>query len=246
MTDLLRVADLQKSFGTKSAVSSLSLSVGKGAIVALLGANGAGKSTTIRILAGLDDADGGRIVQEGNDVSADRSARRAAASYLPEQVALYDELTGRTNLRHLLEISTKKTWRPGDLEEPLRAAGLASEAWDKPTGAYSKGMRQKVGLALALARGAKLLLLDEPTSGLDPHAAAELGRSLKAFASSGGGVLMATHDVYRAAEIATVVLIMKEGRITTSFDPSGASPRSIEERFFDEISSSTKITEAAQ
>lgn len=235
MTDLLSVAELQKCFGAKSAVSSLSLTVGLGAIVALLGANGAGKSTTIRILAGLDDANSGRIALKGRDVSADASARRAAVSYLPEHVALYDELTGRDNLRHLLDIATGKSWSPDDLEEPLRASGLASEAWDKPAGAYSKGMRQKVGLALALAREAKLLLLDEPTSGLDPHAAADLGRSLTAFTAAGGGVLMATHDVYRAAEIASDVLLMREGRIVASIDPKTTTPRSIEERFSDEF-----------
>lgn len=243
MTDLLSVAGLCKSFGTKPAVSPLSLTVRKGAIVALLGANGAGKSTTIRILAGLDDADSGRIVLEGQDVSADASARRAAVSYLPEQVALYDELTGRDNLRHLLDIATGKPWPSNELEGPLRAAGLASDAWDKPAGAYSKGMRQKVGLALALAREAKLLLLDEPSSGLDPHAAAELGRSLIAFTAAGGGVLMATHDVYRAAEIASDVLLMREGRIVTSIDPETTTPQSIERRFSDEFTRPDALTE---
>ncbi|MEM1191668.1 MAG: ABC transporter ATP-binding protein [Pseudomonadota bacterium] len=244
MTDLLNVTGLNKSFGTKSAVSSTSLAVEPGTIVALLGANGAGKSTTIKILAGLDEADSGRITLTGRDVSEDAFARRVSTSYLPEQVALYDELSGRANLRHLLDIATQKVWRPDELEAPLSASGLAREAWDKPVGSYSKGMRQKVGLALALAREARLLLLDEPTSGLDPYAAAELGRALTEFTGAGGGVLMATHDVYRAAEIATTILIMAKGRVITAIDPRSASPRSIEAQFFDEVGGALQSEEA--
>jgi ABC-2 type transport system ATP-binding protein len=93
-------------------------------------------------------------------------------------------------------------------------------------------MRQKVGLALALSRQSSLLLLDEPTSGLDPHAAAEFNAALRKTAEAGVGVLMATHDIWRAREVATQVLVMAQGRIAVSLDPANLSAEEIERQFF--------------
>lgn len=235
MPQLLDVQELQKAFGPMDAVRSVSLFVDRGAIVAVIGGNGAGKSTTLKMIVGLLNPDSGRIRIDDKDVTHDPSTRKQRISYLPENVVMYEELSGRENLRHLLEIATQQESSSEHLQASLHSAGLQEEAWDRPSGTYSKGMRQKVGIALALARKANLLVLDEPTSGLDPHAATELGRSLKSFADREGGVLMATHDVYRAAEIADVVFVLQEGRIVAQVDPGQLSAQDIESRFFSEV-----------
>ena len=118
----------------------------------------------------------------------------------------------------------------------LLEAGLDEDSLDKRVSGYSKGMRQKVAVAAAMAREAKVFLLDEPTSGLDPHAAAELGALLLRLREAGTAVLMATHDIFRAREIATSVGIMKRGRLEACLDPAEISASTLEAIYLEHMS----------
>lgn len=231
-THALTLRAVTKRYAAHVSVDAVSLEVPRGSVVALLGPNGAGKSTTMKICAGFVAPDEGSVLVDGVELAADPGRARRATTYLPENVALYEELTGRENLGHLLAIGSGVRLSDDALDAALLAAGLPREALTRRAGTYSKGMRQKVGLALALSRKSALLLLDEPTSGLDPHAAAEFNEALRRTAAAGVGVLMATHDIWRAREVATEVLVMTRGRIALTLDPTSLSAEEIEQRFF--------------
>jgi ABC-2 type transport system ATP-binding protein len=232
MTHALELNQVVKTYGGRRVVDGVSLSIATGSVVALLGPNGAGKSTTMTMCAGFLPPDEGRIRVGGLDLSETRGAARAGLTYLPENVVLYEELSGRENLSHLLAIGGSPRPAAADLDRALERVGLPTEALTRRARTYSKGMRQKVGLALALARGSRLLLLDEPTSGLDPHSAAEFGTALRETADAGVGVLMATHDIWRAREIADRILVLVHGRLAVELDPQSMSAEDVERRFF--------------
>jgi len=234
MTDLsaLALATVSKTYAGRTVVDRISFSIAPGSITALLGPNGAGKSTTMKMCAGFLDSDAGSITIAGINIKEERSSALKRLTYLPENVVLYEELSGIENLHHLLGLATGTTLPRARLTAALSNVGLPAEAHDRRTGTYSKGMRQKVGLALALARDSRLLLLDEPTSGLDPQSAAEFNTALAATAATGVGVLMATHDIWRAREVAGRILVMARGRIALDLDPAKLSADEIERQFF--------------
>lgn len=232
MHSALSLKDVTKQFGFQTSVDQVTFDVKVGSIVALLGPNGAGKSTTMKMSAGFIAPDDGVVSVLGKDIRIDPVSARLATTFLPESVVLYEELTGRENLRHLLAIGSSIKRSQDELGSALQMAGLQKDAFDRSAATYSKGMRQKVGLALALSRQSELLLLDEPTSGLDPRSAAEFNEALRKTAAKGVGVLMATHDIWRAREVATDILIMANGKIVLQLDPASLSAEEIEERFF--------------
>ncbi|MCC5795369.1 MAG: ABC transporter ATP-binding protein [Chromatiales bacterium] len=208
---MIRLDDVHKQFGPVAALSGLSLDIPAGTIYSLLGPNGAGKTTTINALLGFVEPDRGRVTINSIDVKTQRMAARRQVTYIPEQVQLYPRLTGLENLRYFHELSGAAALELGELRRCLFDAGLQEGAIDRPVGDYSKGMRQKVGIAIALARRAPAMLLDEPTSGLDPHAAREFGESLRWLAGQGVAILMATHDLFRAREVAHRIGILNAG-----------------------------------
>ncbi len=232
MDAALALNDVTKHYDNRVVVDDLSLAVSSGSVTALLGPNGAGKTTTMKMCAGLISPDAGSISIAGYNLVSSPTEARQAMTFLPENVALYHELTGRENLSHLLEIGTGVKLSSDDLDEALAATGLPADAFTRRASTYSKGMRQKVGIAIALAKKANLLLLDEPTSGLDPHSAAEFNRSLREVAKRGVGILMATHDIWRAREVADQIAMMIRGKIVLELDPKGLSAEEIERRFF--------------
>ena len=212
MTEMaaLEAKNLTKTFGNNKALDSLNLSVGRGEVVCLLGANGAGKTTTINCFLGFMDPNSGKAFVEGVDVAASPFEARRKLAYLPESVALYPKLTGLENLAFFDKLA-KGGRSTEQLTMLLKDAGLPAEATNRPTGSYSKGMRQKVGVAIAMARNARTLLLDEPLSGLDPSAANSLGELICNLRDGGNAILMATHDIFRAKEIGNRIGIMMRG-----------------------------------
>lgn len=210
---MLEALKLSKRYGEHQALQGLDLRVEPGEVFCLLGANGAGKSTTLNLFLGFIEPTEGEARVGGLEVCANPAQVRQQVAYVPEQVVLYPRLTGRENLAYFSALAGKEQLSPQALGELLARAGLPAEAVDRPLGTYSKGMRQKVGLAIALAKGARALLLDEPTSGLDPLASNELSELLRTLSAQGMAVLMATHDLFRAKECGTRVGIMKAGRM---------------------------------
>jgi len=209
---LLEASALTKRFGDVLALDALDLSVGPGEVYCLLGANGAGKSTTINCFLDFVRPDSGSVRIAGTEVARDPLGTKRRLAYIPETVMLYGNLTGLENLEYFATLATGTRAPRAELLGHLTTAGLTEEQADQRVGGYSKGMRQKVGIAIALAKGADVLLLDEPTSGLDPKASNEFHRLLGMLRGRGAAVLMATHDLFRAKESGTRIGIMKAGR----------------------------------
>jgi ABC-2 type transport system ATP-binding protein len=159
---------------------------------------------------------GGTARINGLDVAKAPIETKKFVAYLPEQVMLYRNLTGLENLEYFSALAGHDKYSREDFLAMFDRVGLAREAADARLSTYSKGMRQKVGIAIALAKQAKALLLDEPTSGLDPQAANEFSRLLTTLRDRGVAVLMATHDLFRAKESGTRVGIMKRGKLVAT------------------------------
>jgi ABC-2 type transport system ATP-binding protein len=213
---MLEAQQLSKSYDGVTALDRLDLTVEGGEIFCLLGANGAGKTTTINLFLGFVAPTSGTARIKGLDVSKAPLETKRYLAYIPEQVMLYKNLSGLENLEYFTALAGRNGYSSAGLLDVLEHAGLAREAARKRVGTYSKGMRQKVGIAIALAKKAQVLLLDEPTSGLDPKAASEFSGLLQKLSDSGVAVLMATHDLFRAKQTGTRVGIMKHGRLVAT------------------------------
>lgn len=225
---MLQATQLSKKYNGHTALDGLTLSVAPGEIFCLLGQNGAGKTTTINLFLGFVEPTSGEATINGLNVAAHPLETKKFVAYLPETVMLYPHLTGIENLQFFSELAGFR-YVPHALEAFLTKAGLQPEAHRQRVGTYSKGMRQKVGIAIALAKEAKALLLDEPTSGLDPKAANEFSDLLTDLSRQGVAVLMATHDLFRAKEVGTRVGIMREGRLVQTLRPDEMNARELEE-----------------
>ena len=224
---LLEARSLYKSYGDEPALVDLDLRVEAGEIYCLLGPNGAGKTTTINLFLGFISPTSGQALVSGLDVVEHDLETKAHLAYIPEQVMLYRNLTGLENLEYFAALAGKRPG-PNRLREVLVEAGLQREAVDRRVGAYSKGMRQKVGIAIAMAKEAKALLLDEPTSGLDPKASNEFSALLERLREGGVAVLMATHDLFRAKETGTRVGIMRQGRLAAEMNTADVGHAELE------------------
>lgn len=211
---------LTLAYGDHRVLDGLSLTVPAGSITALLGGNGAGKSTTLAALLGFVRAQSGRISVCSIDPAADPDAARRQIAYLPENVALYEHLSAVENADYLLALSGERKGRT-DITDAFAAAGLQERAWDQRLGGFSKGMRQKVAIAVALLRQVPVLLLDEPTSGLDPRATADFNALLMSVRERGTAVLMVTHDLLSAADVADRIGFLEAGRIVEEAEASG-------------------------
>ena len=210
---MLEAHALTKRYNGVTALNALTLTVAPGDVFCLLGANGAGKTTTINLFLNFIAPTSGSALVNGLDVTKEPLETKRHLAYIPETVMLYKNLTGLENLEYFAALAGKPDLTREQLIGYFREVGLAVEAADRRVGTYSKGMRQKVGIAIALAKGAKALLLDEPTSGLDPKASNEFSDLLRRLSGNGVAVLMATHDLFRAKESGTRVGIMKHGTL---------------------------------
>jgi ABC-2 type transport system ATP-binding protein len=208
---MLQAIALAKRFGQNEALKAISLTVQAGDIYCLLGANGAGKTTLINLFLGFLEPTSGQALLDGLDVQHHPQQVRAQLAYIPEQVMLYGPLSGIENLRYFNTLGAGAPLNDEQAQAALVAAGLPPQAGSQPVSSYSKGMRQKVGIAVASVKNAKALLLDEPTSGLDPQAANEFSALLKRSAAAGMAVLSTTHDLFHAHQTATRIGIMKRG-----------------------------------
>jgi ABC-2 type transport system ATP-binding protein len=229
---VIECRELGRSFGEVTAVEAVSFTMEDGEFLALLGPNGAGKSTLLHMLTTLIAPSRGEARVCGIDAAKDPLAARARLAYIPETVMLYGALTGLENLAYFVEVSGLEA-SPAELAPLLRAAGLSEEAAGRPVRGYSKGMRQKVGVAIALARRAQALLLDEPTSGLDPLAANEFAALVDGLRRDGLAVLMVTHDLFLAKQCGTRIGIMADGRLARVFDADDVDHLGLERAYVD-------------
>jgi ABC-2 type transport system ATP-binding protein len=209
---MIQAIDLTKRYEDGLlALDHLNLNIQPGQIYCLLGANGAGKTTTINLFFNFIEPTGGSALLNGVDCTKNPLDAKKHAAYVSENVMLYGNFTARQNLDFFTKLAGRKDLKKEEYYMVMRQVGLPERAFEQRVKTFSKGMRQKLGIAIAILKKAPALLLDEPTSGLDPKAAAEFVELLLTLRREGKAILMSTHDIFRAKEIADVVGIMKEG-----------------------------------
>lgn len=231
----LEARALTKRFGETLALDRLDLAIQPGEAVCLLGANGAGKTTTLNLFLGFLEPTEGQAVVAGRVVSRDPAAARAELGYVAEVVALYPSLSGAENFAFFHALSGRPALNRDERDTLLGSLTFPLASIDRPVANYSKGMRQKLALAIALAKGAGAILLDEPLSGLDPKAANDLVGVLRQLASDGVALLLSTHDLPRAREVADWVGIMANGRLLDRRRASGLTANQLEEIYLDHM-----------
>lgn len=227
----LEMVHLSKRYGVTVALDRVSFRVAPGELFCLLGPNGAGKTTAIGALLGFVRPDSGVARVDGIDVAAAPREARRRAGFVPEDVALYPTLSGFENLAYFVGLVPRASGVP-DLPGVLETCGLSTAVARAPASTYSRGMRQRVGLAIAVARGTRTLLLDEPMSGLDPRGAGEFGTLVRRLVDQGAAVLMTTHDLSTAARLATHIGILAQGCLVTTLHAHGISRVELEALYF--------------
>ncbi|HJU43931.1 MAG TPA: ABC transporter ATP-binding protein [Vicinamibacterales bacterium] len=226
---MIEAIRLSKTFNGVPAVDSLDLTIRPGEVFCLLGANGAGKTTTINLFLNFIAPTSGEAKISGLSVVDHPMETKKRLAYIPEQVMLYRNLTGLENLRFFTRLAGSAADSDQQLQAVLAQTGLNEEQARRRVSEYSKGMRQKVGIAITIAKQAEALLLDEPTSGLDPKAANDFSVLVTDLARRGVAILMATHDLFRAKETGHRVGIMKHGRLVQVLDTETLSHTDLEQ-----------------
>jgi ABC-2 type transport system ATP-binding protein len=226
---VIEAVRLSKTFDGVHAVTDLELTIKPGEVFCLLGANGAGKTTTINLFLNFIEPSSGQARISGLNVVDHPIETKKRLAYIPEQVTLYRNLTGLENLRFFTRLAGASVDSDQELLAILTQAGLPDADARRRVSTYSKGMRQKIGIAITIAKRAEALLLDEPTSGLDPKAANDFSVLVSGLAKSGVAILMATHDLFRAKETGHRVGIMKHGRMIEVLDTETLSHTDLEQ-----------------
>ncbi len=232
---MLEAIELKKVYGDHEALQGLNMRVNPGDIYCLLGANGAGKTTTINLFLNFVEPTSGTARVNGIDVTENPLETKRHLAYIPEQVMLYGNLSGLENLEYFARLGGHDEYTSQDYRTFLDRVGLQSDAAGRRVRTYSKGMRQKVGVAIALAKQAKALLLDEPTSGLDPKASNEFSALLVQLKNDGAAILMATHDLFRAKETGTRIGIMRNGRLVQELSTDEVSHADVERIYLEHM-----------
>jgi ABC-2 type transport system ATP-binding protein len=211
--NVIEVANLTKRYDGTAAVNGISFSVARGEIFGLLGPNGAGKTTTILMLLGLSDISDGQARVLGYDPVREPLQVKRRVGYLPDQIGFYDNMSAAENLRYTARLMGMER---GEREENIRSAlghvGLA-DVMDKRVATFSRGMRQRLGLAEILMKEAEIAILDEPTSGLDPQATLELLNIIRELKHRGVSVLLSSHLLERVQSVCDRVALFSEGNI---------------------------------
>lgn len=231
---MLEAIALTKKYQEHVALNNLNLKVEAGEVFCLLGQNGAGKTTTINLFLGFTAASSGEAKVNGLVVSPNNEQTKQFLAYIPEVVMLYGHLSSIENLDFFSRIAGY-TYKKDQLEAFLLQAGLQPDAFNKRVGSYSKGMRQKVGIAIAVAKNAKVILMDEPTSGLDPKATDEFSEIVKQLSQDGRSVFMATHDIFNAVNVGTRIGIMRQGSLVHTLDAKDISAVDLQKLYLETI-----------
>ncbi|MGI6777648.1 MAG: ABC transporter ATP-binding protein [Acetivibrionales bacterium] len=211
---MIKTENLTKRYGSMVAVDNLNLEIEEGEVFGLLGPNGAGKTTTILMLLGLTEPDGGKASISDFDCTRNPIAVKRIVGYLPDNVGFYDDLTGRENLRFTGQLNNME---PSDIEqriESLLKRVNMEYAADKKVGTYSKGMRQRLGIADVLMKDPKVVILDEPTLGIDPEGIRELLALIKELSEEDGRtVLVSSHQLHQVQQVCDRVGIFVKGKL---------------------------------
>ncbi len=231
---MLQAKNLTKEFNGRKVLNHVSLSVGKGEVYCLLGQNGAGKTTTINIFLGFIEPSEGQALINNVAVKPNGIETNKMIAYIPEVVQLYGNLSGIENLDFFSRLAGF-TYTEKELVAFLAKAGLQQTAHASRLATYSKGMRQKVGIAIALSKKADVVFMDEPTSGLDPKATAEFTEICQELAREGKSIFMATHDIFNAVNVGTRIGIMKEGVLVHEVETGNINANQLQQLYLETI-----------
>jgi ABC-2 type transport system ATP-binding protein len=213
---VLECRGLVKRFGARTAVDDVSFSIDRGETYGLLGPNGAGKTTTISMICGLLRRDAGEVVVAGHPMEVDAIEAKAAIGLVPQELALYEDLTTRDNLRFFGRLQgLRGADLAGRIDEVLGVVGLADRA-DERIDTYSGGMKRRANIAVGLLHRPHLLVLDEPTVGVDPQSRNAILESVESLSSSGLSVLYTTHYMEEAERLCDRIGVIDDGRIVAS------------------------------
>jgi len=207
----IRLENVEKSYGKLHVLRGVSFEVAPGSVFALLGSNGAGKTTIVRILSTLLKADAGIAAVEGSDVATEPQRVRESISLTGQFAAVDEILTGRENL--VLVARLRHLASPGRIADDLLARFDLADAASRRVSTYSGGMRRRLDIAMSLIGTPAVVFLDEPTTGLDPEARIEVWRIIRKLADQGTTVLLTTQYLDEAEQLADRIAILHEGRI---------------------------------
>lgn len=237
MNTMLEIADLSKSFGSYTAVDSISLSVKEGEIFSFLGVNGAGKTTTLRMICGILKPSAGAVRIGGFDVASNPRDAKRITGYIPDRPYVYTGLTGREYLYFVAELYGLSASEVDSSIDSLLSEYMLSDRQNELIDSYSHGMRQRIATCAALVMRPKLLVVDEPMVGLDPHGAKLLKDSFRRYAAEGTTIFLSTHSLNVAEELSDRLAIIHQGSIIHSGtmaelrSESGLFDKSLEEVF---------------
>lgn len=210
---VIRAEQLTKTYGRAVAVDHLDLTIEQGEVFGLLGPNGAGKTTTILMLLGLTEPTSGRATVAGFDPLRQPLEVKRRAGYMPDQVGFYDNLTGKENLLYTAKLCG---WRGKEADARIAAAAervRLDYAMNRAVGGYSRGMRQRLGIAEIIMKGASIAILDEPTSGLDPQASREFLDLIRSLKHDGMTIVLSSHLLEMVQSICDRVALFNRGKI---------------------------------
>ena len=214
---MLEILDMSKHYGDVHAVNNLTLTIPPGEIFTMLGANGAGKTTTLMVALGFTEPTNGTVKICGIDVTRDPLEAKKHVAYVSENVMLYGNFTARQNLEFFTKLGGRKNVTKDEYEYVMDRVGLQRDAFERRLKGFSKGMRQKLGIAIAIMKNAEVILLDEPTSGLDPKSGADFLKLLEELREEKKAIWMTTHDIFRAKQVADRIGIMVSGNLVKIF-----------------------------
>jgi len=214
ISPVLEAENLSKVYGDGTrALSNVNLTVSSGEIYTLLGGNGAGKTTMMNLFLNFIEPTGGTARIQGYETHKEPLNAKEHVAYVSEDVKLYPTFTALQNVDFFCKISGRTEYNDQDYRNTLLRVGLQEEAHTRKLQTFSKGMRQKTGIAIAILKKAPAILLDEPTSGLDPKAGFEFCKLLRELRREGTAIFMSTHDIFRARDIADTVGILNGGAL---------------------------------
>lgn len=213
-TPVIRTEELSKCYGTKYAVKNLNLEIYPGEIFGLLGPNGAGKTTTTLMLLGLSEPTEGQAWIDGHDCTREPIDIKRMVGYLPDNMGFYGDMTGRENLRFIGKLNGLRGKELEDrIDELLEKVGL-TDAGNQKTGTYSRGMKQRLGIADVLMKDPSVIIMDEPTLGLDPEGMRELLKLIRDLAENDHRtILISSHQLYQIQQVCDRVGIFVEGQL---------------------------------
>ena len=231
---MLEINNLRKVYedGTVG-VDDLNLTVSAGEICVLLGANGAGKTSTIMLILGFTEPTSGTVKINGIDVQKDPLSAKRHVAYVSENVTLYGNFTARQNLAFFTQLARREKVSEDEYRAVFQRVGLAENAYHRRVRGFSKGMRQRLGIAVAILKNAELIVLDEPTSGLDPKGGFEFLETIRALKSEDRAILMSSHDIFRVKSMADRVGIMRSGKILEVLDREQIESQDLEKLYLE-------------